>query len=90
MKGAPARPGILPGIHIPIAINIDQDNAGGVPAEVTTRQEEKRARSVYLKAEDFELHGYLEGCDGRSGLKTGGMDARPHTETCRKKVGRRA
>ena len=43
-KGTPARPGILPGIHIPIAITIDQDNADGVPAEVTTRQDEKRAR----------------------------------------------
>ena len=86
MKGTPARPGILPGIHILISINIDQDNADGHPIEVTARQEEKRARRVYLKAEDFELHGYTEGCDGCSRLKTGGMDARPHTETCRTRI----
>ena len=46
MKGTPARPGILPGIHIPISINIDQDNADGHPIEVAARQEEKRARRV--------------------------------------------
>jgi len=79
MQGTPARPStVLPGIHIPIAINIDASNSEGIPAEVTTRQEETRARRVYLKAEDFEVHGYVEGCDGCSRLKAGGMDARPH------------
>ena len=86
MKGTPTRPGILPGIHIPISINIGQDNADGHLIEVTARQEEKRARRVYLKAEDFELHGYTEGCEGCSRLKTGGMEARPHTETCRARI----
>ena len=41
---------------------------------------------MYLKAEDFEVHGYTEGCDGCSRLKAGGMDARPHTETCRTRL----
>ena len=40
MQGTPARPGILPGIHISIAINIDANNSEGIPAEVTTRQKE--------------------------------------------------
>ena len=81
MQGAPARPStILPGIHIPIAINIDAGNSEGIPAEVTTKQEETRARRVYLKAEDFEVHGYTEGSDGCSRQKVG-MDARPHTES---------
>jgi len=86
MQGALARPSaLLPGLHIPIAINIDASNAEGIPAEVATRQEEKRARRVYLKAEDFEAHGYTEGCDGCSRQKAG-MEARPHTETCRARL----
>ena len=40
---------------------------------------------VYLKAEDFEAHGYTEGCDGCSRQKAG-MEARPHTETCRTRL----
>ena len=39
MRGTPARPStVLPGIHIPIAINIDAGNAEGIPVGVTTRQ----------------------------------------------------
>jgi len=38
MQGAPARPStVLPGIHIPIAINIGASNSG-IPAELTTGQ----------------------------------------------------
>ena len=64
---------------------IDADNADGVPVEVTKRQEEKRARREYLKAEDFDVHGYTDGCDGRSRLHSG-MDPRPRTETCRTRL----
>ena len=85
MTGTPARPGILPGTHIPIAINIDQDNIDGAPVETTQRQEEKKARRVYLKATDFETHGYSDNCEGCSRLQAG-MDARPHTETCRARL----
>ena len=49
MQGTPARPGILPGIHIPIAINIDANNSEGIPAEVTTRQEENGPGEYILK-----------------------------------------
>ena len=48
----------MPGIHAPIAVNISKDNADGHPIEVTVRQEESKARRMYLKVEDFELHGY--------------------------------
>jgi len=48
-------------------------------------KKETRARRVYLKAEDFEAHGYTEGCDGCSRQKAG-MEARPHTETCRTRL----
>ena len=49
------------------------------------RQEEKKARRVYLKAADFEAHGYSDGCDGCARLQAG-MDPRPHTETCRSRL----
>ena len=82
MQGTQARPRILARIHIPISINIDQDNADGRPIEVTARQEE-REQDEY---KDFELHGYTQGCEGCSRLKTGGMEARPHTDTCRARI----
>ena len=48
--------------------------------ETTQRQEEKKAMRVYLKATDFDTHGYTDGCDGCAKLQAG-MDPRPHTET---------
>ena len=50
--------------------------------ELLKDKRRKKARRVYLKAADFEAHGYSDGCDGCSRLQAG-MDARPHTETCR-------
>jgi len=86
MQGTPARPSTtMPGLHIPISINIEQDNIDGAPVETTQRQEEKKARRVYLKATDFETHGYSDNCDGCSRLQAG-MEARPHTETCRARL----
>ena len=53
--GTPAKPNpSMPGIHIPIAFNIDKDNADGQPIGVTARQEESKARRMYLKVDDFE------------------------------------
>ena len=44
MQGTPARPSTtMPGLHIPIAINIEQDNVDGAPVGTTQRQEEKKA-----------------------------------------------
>ena len=40
---------------------------------------------MYLKAADFETHGYSDGCDGCARLQAG-MDPRPHTETCRARL----
>merc|ERR1712086_308521 len=86
MEGTPARPSTaMPGLHIPISINIEQDNIDGAPVETTQRQEEKKARRVYLKATDFETDGYSANCEGCSRLQAG-MDARPHTETCRARL----
>ena len=58
----------------------------GAPVETIQRQEEKKARRAYLKAADFEAHGYSDGCDGCARLQAG-MDPRPHTETCRSRLG---
>ena len=87
IAGTPAQPSTAaPGQHIPIPINIDQeDNIDGAPVETTQRQEEKKARRVYLKATDFETYGYSDNCEGCSRLQAG-MDARPHTETCRARL----
>ena len=38
-----------------------------------------------MKATDFETHGYSDNCEGCSRLQAG-MDARPHTETCRARL----
>ena len=86
MQGTPAQPSTaMPGHHIPIPINIEQDNIDGAPVEATQGQEEKKARRVYLKATDFETYGYSDNCEGCSRLQAG-MDARPHTETCRARL----
>ena len=86
MQGAPSRPSTaMPGLHIPIAIHIEEGNSAGIPVETTRRHEEKRARRVYLKAADFDTHGYTDGCDGCSRLQAG-MEPRPHTETCRTRL----
>ena len=57
MQGTPSRPSTaMPGLHIPIAINIEEGNLAGAPVETIQRLEETKARRVYLKAADFEAH----------------------------------
>ena len=87
MQGTPAQPNpTAPGLHIPIAINIDQgDNIGGAPLETTRRQEEQKARRVYLKQTDFGQHGYSADCEGCLRLQAG-MGVRPHSESCRARI----
>merc|ERR1712086_1239308 len=86
MQGTPSRPSTaMPGLHIPIAINIEEGNSAGAPVETTQRQEEKKARRVHLKATDFDTHGYTDGCDGCARLQAG-IDPRPHTEICRTRL----
>ena len=53
--------------------------------ETSQRQEENKARRVYLKAAGFDAHGYTDGCDGCARLQAG-MDPMPHTETCRSRI----
>ena len=87
MQGTPAQPNpTAPGLHIPIAINIDQGgNSSGAPVETAQRKEEQTARRVYLKQTDFEQHGYSGDCEGCARLQAG-MGPRPHSEACRTRL----
>ena len=85
MQGTPAQPNpTAPGLHIPIAINIDQGD-GGAPVETQQRKVEQTARRVYLKQQDFEQHGYSDECEGCARLQAG-MAPRPHSEACRTRL----
>ena len=53
-----------------------------MPDEVRPARNEEKARRLYLKKEDFEIHGYTQGCEGCRRRKTGGITARAHTEGC--------
>ena len=87
MRGTPATPNpSMPGISVPIAVNIDKENADGEPMHFNVRQEETKARRMHLKVEDFEMHGYTEGCEGCNRMRAGGMESRPHSETCRARM----
>ena len=37
----------MPGLHIPIAINIEEGNLAGAPVEITQRQEEKGQEGLF-------------------------------------------
>ena len=87
MRGTPAKPNpSMPGISVPIAVNIDKENADGEPMHFTVRQEETKAMRMHLKLEDFEMHGYTEGCEGCNRVRAGDMESRPRSETCRARM----
>ena len=87
LKGTPQRPNLeAPGIEVPIRIHVPR------PEEVTEEQtfdnsrSEETARGAYLKPRDFEKYGWTKGCEGCRRLRTGGMQARPHTQECRERM----
>ena len=85
MQGTPARPNpSMPGTDIPVHIHIPVEAVPGEPPP--QRQEQEQTRRTYLKKEDFETHGYSEGCEGCRRLRTGGMTAKGHTEECRNRM----
>ena len=85
MKGTPARPNPnMLGSDVPI--NIQMQMEAGVPDEVSPPRSEEKTRRLYLKQEDFENHGYTEGCEGCRRLRNGGMAPRAHTDLCRTRV----
>ena len=87
MQGTPARPNPQsPGVDVPVHIHLPQESEVPLPGEPPPARVETAPRRTYLKARDFEKHGYTEGCEGCRRLRTGGMGARPHTETCRNRM----
>ena len=61
MRGTPSQPNpSMPGINIPIMINIDPVDARAEAEEVREPRDETRARRTYLKPQDFENYGYTE------------------------------
>ena len=87
MRGTPAKPNPnMPGISVPIAVNTDKETADGEPMHFIGRQEEKKPRRMYFKAEDFETHGYTEGREGCNRMRAVGMESRNHLETCQARM----
>lgn len=87
MQGTPARPNPnMPGHDVPILISIPAGDGQAQPEETRTPRTETEPRRTYLKARDFEAHGYTQGCEGCRRLQTGGMQARPHSAACRNRM----
>ena len=87
MKGTPARPNPqMPGNDVPVQIHVPIDLGEAMPEGPPPARNEEAGRRTYLKAKDFEKHGFTEGCEGCRRLKAGGMSARPHTEECRQRI----
>ena len=86
MQGTPARPNPqMPGNDVPIHIHVPLDLGPDVE-EVRPPRVETEPRRTYLKAKDFEEHGYTVDCEGCRRLRTGGMMARPHSVGCRARM----
>ena len=82
MQGTPGQPDpSKPGIKVPVRITMPEE---AMPT--ATREPESVGRKVYLKEEDFMVHGYTEGCPGCIAQKSG-MPARAHNGICRKRLG---
>ena len=87
MAGTPARPNPqAPGHDIPVHISIHVPEVSEVPGEPPPARVETEPRRTYLKARDFQKHGWTEGCEGCRRLKAGNMAARPHNEACRQRM----
>jgi hypothetical protein len=87
MKGTPSQPNPLkPGLSVPIAVNVENENAEAELDELAGRREEMNARRTYPKARDFEAHGYTNGCEGCRRQQAGGMKPRGHNDKCRERM----
>ena len=87
MQGTPQRPDpSKPGVDVPIRINVDFTR----PREEERHQEPLR-KEIFprrLKITEKLLHkyGYCEDCEGCRRAAAGNMDARGHSEMCRKRI----
>ena len=72
ITGTPARPNPqMPGHDIPVHIHVQFDVDHCLPGEPAPARVEIVSRRTYLKACDFQKHGWTEGCEGCRRLKTG-------------------
>ena len=86
MTGTPAKPNPTGnGIEIPTRVYLPKtEDEEEVNAWRRPRQEDK-PRRTYLKKEDFEVHGYTEGCEGCRWIQTG-IGQPGHDERCRTRM----
>jgi hypothetical protein len=75
MKGAKSSPGV----SFP---TIDPDNNGAIPV----RGREFVPRRVYIKAKDYETHGFTDGCRGCIWFQNRLGPRLNHTEACRERI----
>ena len=86
MKGTPAKPDpASSGIEIPVRICLPKETDEEEEQEWRKPRREDKPRRTYLKKEDFEVHGYTEGCKGCRWIQTG-IGQPGHDETCRKRM----
>ena len=84
IKGNPRQPGPNKlGSGIPIHVNFEEVEE--IEAEETAPLRREGARGMKLTDSVFAQYGYTEGCEGCN-RKKAGMQQRPHTETCRKRL----
>ena len=87
MQGTPKRPDPkMPGTDAPIRVTVKGDDPTAEVEEMRRNRAEESHRSVYLKREDFEKHGYTPGCEGCRRVKSGAFGYKHHTPECRKRM----
>ena len=86
MKGTPAKPDpASSGIEIPTRICLPKATDEEEETEWRKPRQEDKPRRTYLKKEDFEVHGYTEGCKGCKWIQTG-IGQPGHDEKCRTRM----
>ena len=70
VAGTPAKPNPqMPGHDIPVHIHVQFDADQSLPGEPAPARVETESRRTYLKARDFQKHGWTEGCKGAEGSR---------------------
>ena len=86
VKGTPAKPDpASSGIEIPTRICLPKAGDEEDAKEWRKPRQEDKPRRTYLKKEDFEVHGYTEGCRGCRWIQTG-IGQPGHDEKCRTRM----
>ena len=87
MRGTPQQPDPRRGgMRIPLRITFDEPSTEK-EEETTLPKKEAVPRRMKINEQDYEEHGFTEGCEGCRVRKAGLQEYRPHTEGCRKRMG---